>query len=409
MTNPTSTSRQYAFIEGLRGLAACQVVLLHYCSVFFPLLARVGAHQNVTGEARLSHSPLFLLIDGYSAVYVFFVMSGFVLAGSFLHSAHAFYWLALKRFVRLYLPVLAAFVCAIFCYAIFLDERLAVAAITHSDWLTRLAPKDLPWTFLLRDGLLNSMLMGYQGSSLFERFGAAPIWPALNAPTWTLHVEFWGSLLVVALAVAYRHVPHYRLYLASAALFALLGTSHYSLFVLGFLLYVQRDFFLQHSSGLKRASGMALLLLGLWICLDKDVVLLRKVGHTIDRLAYFHAQSDFHWQSQFGASLVFLGVMLWLPLQRWLSAPLILWLGKRSFSVYLLHFPILLSLVVLLFARLLPHGYFTAVLLSSVLGIALTLLAAHWFERGIDRVAVRFSRQLMTPPSPVQVQSLPPR
>ena len=91
-------------------------MLLHYCSVFFPLLARVGTHQNVTGEARLSHSPLFLLIDGYSAVYVFFVMSGFVLAGSFLHSAHAFYWLALKRFVRLYLPVLAAFVCAIFCY-----------------------------------------------------------------------------------------------------------------------------------------------------------------------------------------------------------------------------------------------------------------------------------------------------
>ena len=81
------------------------------CSVFFPLLARVGTHQNVTGEARLSHSPLFLLIDGYSAVYLFFVMSGFVLAGSFLHSAHAFYWLALKRFVRLYLPVLAAFVC----------------------------------------------------------------------------------------------------------------------------------------------------------------------------------------------------------------------------------------------------------------------------------------------------------
>ena len=98
----------FEFINGLRGLAALQVVLLHYCSSFLPRLARAAQFAHYDLETRLDHSPAFFLIDGYSAVYLFFVMSGFVLAPSFLTSNSGIGMQTAKRFTRLYLPVVGA-------------------------------------------------------------------------------------------------------------------------------------------------------------------------------------------------------------------------------------------------------------------------------------------------------------
>ena len=59
------------YLEGLRGVAAMQVVLLHFFTGFMPETAsmRLAAVQ-----------PAF---DGHTAVYVFFLISGTVLTPSF--------------------------------------------------------------------------------------------------------------------------------------------------------------------------------------------------------------------------------------------------------------------------------------------------------------------------------------
>ncbi len=88
-TANTMDDRRTAFIHGLRRLAALQVVLLQYCSTFLPFAARTGTSHHYGWEATVAPSPLFFLIDGYSAVSLFFLMNGFVLAPSFMRATSA--------------------------------------------------------------------------------------------------------------------------------------------------------------------------------------------------------------------------------------------------------------------------------------------------------------------------------
>ena len=83
------------YLEGLRGIAAMQVVLLHFVTGFLP------------DTAEHAWPPLRVLFDGHTAVYVFFLISGTVLTPSFARPG-AFVGKMAKRVVRLGIPVAAA-------------------------------------------------------------------------------------------------------------------------------------------------------------------------------------------------------------------------------------------------------------------------------------------------------------
>jgi peptidoglycan/LPS O-acetylase OafA/YrhL len=351
-----------AFIEGMRGIAACQVVLLHYCAALLPVLARVGGASHFESEQALARSPLFALIDGYSAVYLFFVMSGLVLAGSFLRAPGAFAPLAAKRLLRLLLPVAVAFAFAIgvLLFAALPQSRPTALQYAGSDWLAALGHNSLS-AALLRDGLLNSMLVGYQGSSIFA-----------GAPTWTLHAEFWGSMLVLALA--YRRLPPAPFWCGFAALAMVLGTSHFSLFLLGFFLFTQHTALLAARTLLPRWGGVLLLVPGLAVWVAKDSAALAAVDAAARAFGVVSAQSDFHWQSQAGAAPMFIGAVLSEALRRSFPSAPAQWLGKLSYAL--------------------------AVAASLIAGFALTFAAAVLFERHVDR-AVAWSRRMSARPAPL--------
>src|SRR3954462_3663733 len=78
---PDANARLH-YLDALRGVAAVQVVLLHFFTAFAPGLAMSGLDAGtLAGYVRAS--PLFYLYDGYSAVYIFFALSGYVLTGAF--------------------------------------------------------------------------------------------------------------------------------------------------------------------------------------------------------------------------------------------------------------------------------------------------------------------------------------
>ncbi len=389
------------FIESLRGLAACQVLLLHYCAAFLPVLARVPGPSHFDAEAMLSHTPVFTLMDGYSAVYLFFVMSGFVLAPSFLRARQGVPLQVSKRFVRLSLPVLAAFCCAVLLRLALPHGRDAALEFSHSGWLQAMGHNPMTWQALLSDGLWNAMLAGYQGFSVFSPWPAladalrlTPVGTAINSPMWTLHVEFWGSLLLIAVAYCCRRLPAPLFWTLFVALAWLAGSGHFQLFLAGFLLYRGHEVLLRQPHWLVALAGAALALAGLCISTSKQVPLLSAAWQSFGGFGLLRAGSDFHWQSQVGALLLFCGVLLCAPLRQLLDNRLTLWLGRLSFSIYLLHFPILLTVGSSVFALLAPLSYGMACAGALLAGGAATLCAAVYFERWADRPAVALSRRI---------------
>ena len=396
-----SSVSRLLFIESLRGLAACQVLLLHYCAAFLPVLARVPGPAHFDAEATLSHTPVFTLMDGYSAVYLFFVMSGFVLAPSFLRARQGVPLQVSKRFVRLFLPVLAAFGCALLLLLALPQGRDAAQAFSQSGWLQAMGHNPMTWQALLSDGLWNAMLAGYQGFSVFSPWPAladalrlTPVGTAINSPMWTLHVEFWGSLLLIGVAYACRRLPAPLFWILFVALAWLAGSGHFQLFLAGFLLYRIHEVLLRQRHWLVALAGAVLVLAGIGISTSKQVPLLSAAWQSFGAFGLLRASSDFHWQSQVGALLLFCGVLLCAPLRQWLDNRLTLWLGRLSFSIYLLHFPILLTLGCSVFALLAPLSYGVACVVALLAGGAVTMCAAVYFERWIDRQAVVLSRRL---------------
>jgi peptidoglycan/LPS O-acetylase OafA/YrhL len=107
------SNTRFHTLDSLRGVAALQVVIAH-CLVAVPSLSWLvfeGDNKKGFGWGLLfNHSPLSILWSDSAAVKVFFVLSGFVLSLPYfqIENKEPYYpRFFVKRIVRLYLPCLA--------------------------------------------------------------------------------------------------------------------------------------------------------------------------------------------------------------------------------------------------------------------------------------------------------------
>jgi peptidoglycan/LPS O-acetylase OafA/YrhL len=201
-------------------------------------------------------------------------------------------------------------------------------------------------------------------------------------------------MLVLALTMLWRSLERRVFWTVFAGVVLVAGSSHFSLFLFGFFLFhAYSSTKSDKANPLHAGIGALLIMAGLYVCTVKNTALLSATLGTLSHLTWMDASSNFQWQSQVGAMLVFSGVLLTVPAQNWLTRPLAQWLGQVSFSVYLLHFPIMMTVGCAVFAWL-PSSYALACALSAFVGIVLTFLLAALFEKFVDRPSVRWSKQL---------------
>ncbi len=398
---PTGTSARgrIAWLDGLRGIAAIQVVLLHLTTVFLPGLGAVDPSLMRHGwEHLIADTPLFLIINGYGSIYLFFLMSGVALTHSFARTPLSLGRSTLRRVVRLGLPMAAAVLLSYVLFSVWPSEhRQAAELIGSNNWLDSLAPADLSLTHALRQIFAEGMFLGYRDSGLLPaRIGAflglEPLQHAFNSPLWTLHVEFYGSLFVIAL-VALRVSVRRRWYglvclLSGVALI----NSPLVLFLLGHLAapLVSR----QPPGWWRRPVGWLALAAGIVLGTGQIYPPVRALFMLLPRPMVPGSRVDMvHFQPMLMAMFILAGVTLLPEVQRLLMRPLWLFAGKISFSLYLVHFPILFTVVCALFLALQPVvPYGVAVTTSCLAGMALSVVIAVLFERLVDRPAIALSR-----------------
>ncbi len=385
------------WLDGLRGFAAMQVVLMHYVFAFLPAVAI--AYPRSVGElsaAGVAGIPLVYAYDGHSAVYLFFIMSGVVLTQAFSSNTFRFPPAILRRLIRLGLPMSAAIVLAAGLFMLLPDAHAVAGARSGSGWFRNIGPGTISVYTMVHEIVFEGLLAGYDTSSLLPAWlrwpiALTPLSLGFDAPLWTLHIEFVGSLLIMLL-VALRASASRGAYRAICVILGCaLVLSPLVMFIAG---HLAADGLRHRAPRPRRAlAGSALLVAGILVCSVKTTAPVAAVWTLLPSPLLGLPGDAGVLQSMIGALLVFAGLGSLPVVQRLLDRPAPRWLGKISFSLYLTHYPILATGVALGFNRLgetLPYDMRVAI--AGFAGLAASIAIAVLFERWVDRPSIALSR-----------------
>jgi peptidoglycan/LPS O-acetylase OafA/YrhL len=382
-----------AYLDIIRGLACMQVLLLHIAEAFFPAFATEKISDFTLG-GLVHGSPLYLIYDGYTGVFVFFLLSGYVLTPSFDKDIGPHRLLA-ARWGRLLVPAFAACVFSFAIKWLLFDYNPSVkaAAISGSVFLQDWWQPSLDWRNFFKDSLINAIFLGYaETSALLTDAYLDSISSAFVAPLWTLSVEMHGSILVLLLVTMRRHsAVLYGLVLFTVVVVVI--RSYYILFVIGHLLALAR----QEDWVKDKPTGAAIyLLVGAVLCLMGEMRTFALFEAVCEADLPFSIYCSGHIQKMIGSIILFYGLMISTRMQKILRGPVLEWLGTHSFPIYLAHWPILCgfgSLALVLTMGTWQVTPFVACAVAACVTLVLTMISAVLFRR-IDEWGIGFSRWL---------------
>jgi peptidoglycan/LPS O-acetylase OafA/YrhL len=336
-------------------MAALVVVVCHALSTF-PGIGSVFSNR-FSGlnslESWVVYSPLHALWNGNAAVHIFFVLSGFVLILPFTRPGTTVGWASYyaKRLLRLYLPVWGSIVLAV--VLMLLIPRSS--SPDQSSWANMYAVAPSAGA-ALKDALL-----------LLDASG-------INTALWSLKWEVAFSLLLpgyVFFALRWRSLWHLKI--GFAFLLTAVGAwrnlewlSYLPIFAIGVILGAERQRIRDLTQRVRRFVWIFAAALGLLLC---NAEWISPGQPTLGVRSVITA----------GATLIVFLFVSWTPAEALGNAALAQWLGRVSFSLYLVHLPIILGGVTLLRSASLP--------LAVVVSVAAALLVAELFYRYVERPA----------------------
>lgn len=349
-------------LDGVRGLAAL-VVLFHHSLLVLPLLALPYFGEDTEpGLAWLIDSPVHVGWLGSEAVLVFFVLSGLVVSAPFLRTPPTITWRAYypSRLVRLYLPVIASVALALVFYVAI--PRAADAA--DSLWVQ---DHDRPVT-LVTVAMTCFLLIA---TSMF------------NSPLWSLRWEMWFSLLL-PLYVVIARARRLRVAAAVALVAVLVATGLNEDFVAVFYL-ASFGVGVALTVVLDRLRALRITDVTGWLLLAVVAVALTWQW-TAKGLGWEGLASAWRPMAVLGAVLAIVLALAWPRAGSALNARPVQWLGLVSFSLYLTHEPVIVSL-----AHVIPTD---VMWLVPILAPALCLPLAWAFHRLVEAPSHRLARSL---------------
>ena len=358
------------YINGLKGIGAGIVYLCHFVFAFYYgmyTLEAADCHLPGNLDIVIGQSPFNTLFSGNFAVRLFLVMSGYVLCLGYFKSRDKkrLVTSACKRYIRLMPPILVSnvLICLLMMAGAF--RNAAVSELTGSPWLAgfnRCEPN--LWKAVL-EALFGCFFVGTN---------------QFNGVLWTIPFLFLGALLVYAAAWLIGDKKwRYIVYAVIGA--AVLMTDYAGIF-LGFVLCD-----VMHTQGalVEWVKKQKLLL---WLVFIAGVYLSSypSAGAHLEGTIYgiipIVMVVPFHLA---GALLLVAAVVCLEPLQKFFGWKGFVKLGDISYSLYLIHFPVIATLGCFLFEVM--YGvinYHLAVLLVFVVTTAVVLGISIVFKNYIE-------------------------
>jgi peptidoglycan/LPS O-acetylase OafA/YrhL len=372
---PHSSASRIAALDSLRGIAALSVVF-HHCLVVYPGLWAVYRGPAVIESESvqfLAYTPLHMFWGGLEAVIVFYVLSGFVLSIPFLGlNSPTYFAFAAKRFCRIYFP----YITSVFLAALLLNKSSTSRIAGQSEWFNQYWNLPARWPAILDHILmLGTAKWDYINPvvwSLVHEMRISLIFPVL---IWLALRVRWQILVPISLAVSLAAKVVIRFVAQGVAAASLLETiSYLFLFIAGAELCIHRVWL---KRGWERLNGRAK-----WVLFVSILASLNARWEPLVRLPVLSTLMV--WTGAIGliAATSSASRLTALLDQRPLR-----WLGRVSYSLYLIHVPILFFMMYAL-----HHQLRMLVIVASV--PPLSLIAAGIFYRFVELPSIRLSRKL---------------
>ncbi|KAK4237939.1 acyltransferase family-domain-containing protein [Achaetomium macrosporum] len=421
--------RPTAYLDGLRGFAAF-LVYIHHHQLWSHVPVQTMSFESSFGYRGYHYFVALpgiriLFHGGHFAVATFFVISGYVLSSKPMSLIHAGEQAKLadnlgsalfRRWLRLYIPVLCTtfiFMTIIHAFNIWVDPIKSKENYLQAVWAWYSEVKH--FTFVFKDG-------------------GVP-WLTYNFHLWSIPVEFKGSIVVYTSLLAFsRCSRNARLWCQAGLIFYFLYIVdgwYCALFMAGMLLndlehLAAKDElldFIDWFRAYKKTAFYSLLAIAIYLggcpAHRTEVEELRKnPGWYL--LSFFTPQAalDSKWFFLFWASVFLVASIPHIPwLKRFFETRFCQYLGRISYSLYLVHGPVLWTLGERVYAavgwpkdsRIInipqwvdrfplpktgPMGLEPAFLLPQLILLPVTFYFAEVVTRAFDEPSVRFPQWL---------------
>lgn len=356
-------------LDSIRGLAAYAVFLSHYFAAYAAIPNGINPLPRL-----LDYGPLTFFYDGFAAVSIFLVLSGYVLTlklsriniddikdkiGSFL----------ISRSIRIYAP--------------FLFMLLASALLFQLRAFLKFDLKDFPYTssYWTKPLNLESFLR-----QCFLPIQTIPANQKLIPMDWTLTVEYNISLVIPVLVLVARVMNIGLLFFVAVLVGFLQGHGFLLHFSIGILLAL--NFKKTETQWGKSPKTLKIVFLLFSLCLYS----FRGI-YWNSNLTPFFKESWLWYVNGLGAAGILVCANHSVALRKLFSFSPLVKLGKTSYSIYLLHFPILMTVTPMIFPYLnprIPVTFWLGLVVSSTIVFAASAFTYYCIEVPSMKLARRF-------------------
>lgn len=368
---------RYPQLDGLRGISAVVVLIWHV------YLIAVVVNPELLNSYGLTKTFASIVIAGPQAVIVFFILSGFVLTLPFLARKQTWKQYYPSRLIRLYLPTFAS---------------LIVAAV-----LILLIPRNINQHSELKGTWFDTTNLKTIDINEFL-YQATLITPFLNNPTWSLFYEIIFSMAlplyiwyVVKVAKKFPLVHWGLLVAVSVVGYQFDMTAVWCLPVFGLGVFVAVHFQTLQNTVAKALTKMRPSLLVTVTVLGSVILLTLPNTAPLLNLPPLATKALGFGGTLVGANLIVVGVLFVPVLVKIFATPVLTFLGKISFSLYLLHVPIIVSMVYLFPSE--------QIFLALGLGTIATFLASIVFLQTVETPSQKLSQLVKRKLQPKQMES----
>ena len=333
-------------LDALRGLAAFTVVC-HHLRLAIP-----------AGAAHAWY--LVLITSGHQAVCLFFVLSGYVLSMPYWRGKQQPYGgYLLRRFFRIYVPFFAGLLLAWAGAWKFYGSQLPLTGWFHATWQT-----PLTWSLFLRQIFMSPT-------------------PDINTAFWSLRVEAQFSILLPIFCFVVSRFPWLLTVLVGVVSYTASlhfqnldlqhGLAAIPMFLFGMLLS-------RHQAWIE-TSWNKLPIVAMWAMPFAGLLLY---------LHFLPARNYADFLTGMGSALFIVSSLHLAPLSKILRHSIPEYLGRISYSLYLVHATILFAMLNLF------YGKMSLWLLGTIYCIA-AIGCAHLLCVLVEEPAMRYGKRLTTP------------